>query len=79
MTGALSAPKLAYTQGDLMVLKYTLLEPGYKMDKEWALGVLYASQEGPVLVGEDQVIYWLQNPGILKLPAKKKCETAAGR
>lgn len=67
VTGEVSESTLPRASGDINVKNYTLIDPGYNQQAEWALGKIHDSKEGFVLVGEDQIIYSLINASDLNL------------
>lgn len=61
ITGGLIKPKHPDTAGNLVVINYNILNPGLDVEKSWAAGLIKYSRAGYVLVGVDQIIYYLEN------------------
>mgnify|MGYP006293018519 CR=1 FL=1 len=61
ITGLVKDPRVPRSSGDLEVIKYFVIKPKDNLNSDWAIGRVFSSDSGYILIGQNQVIYKLNN------------------
>ncbi len=61
ITGLVQKSKVPGTSGEVKTIRYSIISPKENLRSEWAVGKIYSSESGYVLVGDDQIVYNLTN------------------
>ena len=70
ITGKIMKAVYPLTEGDLQVSDYRIMDPGSPQNLDWAAGELGRDCKGLVIVGDDQIIYRLENIEVFSLQEK---------
>lgn len=67
ITGLVKNSKTPGSSEDIKAIKYSIISPKENLKSDWAVGKIYSSESGLVLVGDDQIVYNLINIEVLDL------------